>query len=57
MNSELFYGFISKLFIPHTNQIAGPKLLILDGHGSHLNIDTINLCREITPHHSYFSAA
>ena len=39
MDSQLFYGFISKLFIPHTIQIPGPKLLILDGHGSHLNID------------------
>ena len=50
MDSELFYGFISKLFIPHTNRIPGPKLLILDGHGSHLNIDIINLCRENNIH-------
>ena len=50
MDSELFYGFISKLFILHTNQIAGPKLLILDGHGSHLNINIINLCRESDIH-------
>ena len=41
MDSEIFYGFISKLFIPHINQIAGPKLLILDGHGLHLKIDII----------------
>ena len=50
MDTELFHGFISKLFIPYTNQIAGPKLLILDGHGSHLNIDVINLCRESNIH-------
>ena len=50
MDRELFYGFISKLFIPHTNQIPGPKLLIMDGHGSHLNIDIINLCRENNIH-------
>ena len=50
MDSEIFYGFISKLFIPHINQIAGPKLLILDGHGLHLKIDIINLCRENNIH-------
>ena len=60
MDSEHFYSLISKLFIPHTNQITGPKLLILDGHGSHLNIDIINLCREnnihlyrLPPHTTY----
>ena len=50
MDSELFYGFISKLFIPHTIHIPGPNLLILDGHGSHLNIDIINLCEENNIH-------
>ena len=50
MDSEIFYGFISKLFIPHINQIAGSKLLILDGHGQHLKIDIINLCRENNIH-------
>ena len=44
-DSELFYGFLDKLFIPHTESIQGPKLLILDGHGSHLSIDLIDLCR------------
>ena len=46
MDSELFYGFIYKLFIPHTIHIPGPKLLTLDGHGSHLNIEIINLYQE-----------
>ena len=46
MDSKLFYVFISKLFIPQTTQIPGPKLLFLDGHGLHLNTDNINLCRE-----------
>ena len=50
MDSDFFYGFISKLFILHTNKIAGAKLLILDGHGSHLNIDIIHLCRESNIH-------
>ena len=64
MNSELFYGFIYKLFILHTIYIPGPKLLIYDRNGSHLNTDIINLCWEnniqlpllTTPHHPYFSA-
>ena len=50
MDGELFYGFINKLFIPHTIHIPGPKLLILDGHESHLKIDIINLCRENNVH-------
>ena len=61
MDSEIFYGFISELFIPHINQIARPKLLILDGHGLHLKIDIINLCREnsihlycLPPHTTHF---
>ena len=43
MDSELFFAFIKKLFIPHTRTVPGPKLLILDGHGSHLKTDVINL--------------
>ena len=50
MDSELFYGFLDKLFIPQTQNIQGPKLLILHGHGSHLSIDSINLCRRKNIH-------
>ena len=50
MDSELFYGFLNKLFILQTQHIEGPKLLILDGHGSHLSIDSINLCRRKNIH-------
>jgi len=45
MDSELFYGFNDKLFIPSTSHIEGPKLLVMDGHGSHMDIKTIELCR------------
>ena len=45
MDSTLFYVFMDQLFIPKTRHIAGQKLLILDGHGSHLDINTIQLCR------------
>ena len=38
MDSELFCGFLNQLFIPRTRHASGPKLLILDGHRSHLDI-------------------
>ena len=45
MDSELFYGLLNQLFIPRTRYISGPKLLILDGHRLHLDIKSIELCR------------
>ena len=45
MDSELFYGFLNQLFIPRTRHINGPKLQVLDGHRSHLDIKSIELCR------------
>ena len=45
MDSDLFYGFLNQLFIPRTRHISGPKLLTLNGHGSHLDIKSIELCR------------
>ena len=50
MDSGLFYGILDKLFISQTQNIEGPKLLILDGHGSHLSIDSIDLCRRKNIH-------
>ena len=50
MDSELFYGFLNQLFIPRTRHISGPELLILDGHGSHLDIKSIELCRNNFAH-------
>ena len=45
LDSMLFYIFMNQLFIPKTRHIASQKLLILDDHGSHLDINTIQLCR------------
>ena len=45
MDSMLFYVFMDQLFAPKTRHIAGQKLLILDGHGLYLDINTIQLCR------------
>ena len=35
--------WVERLFIPRTSHIKKPILLILDGRGSHLNIDMIDL--------------
>ena len=45
MDSMLFYVFMDQLFIPKVRHIVCQKLLILDRHGSHLDINTIQLCR------------
>ena len=50
MDSTLFYVFMDQLFIPKTRHIAYQKLLILDDHGSHLDINTIQLCRANSIH-------
>ena len=50
MDAELFYGFLNKLFIPQTQNIKGPKLLVLGGHGSHLSVGSIHLCRRSNIH-------
>ena len=39
INSEHFYGFLNVL------HLSGPKLLILDGERSHLDIKSIELCK------------
>ena len=41
MVSTLFYVFMDQLFILKTKNIPGPKLLILDGYGSHLDINIL----------------
>ena len=46
MDSELFLKWIDKLFIPRTKHLTRPLLLILDGHGSHLDIKMIDLLVE-----------
>ena len=41
MDEELFVSWFTKLFIPETQHI-GPHILIIDGHGSHINLDVID---------------
>ena len=45
MDGELFKSWFTKIFLPHTAHLR-PAVLILDGHGSHLTIDVIDLARE-----------
>jgi len=42
METPHFKEWFMTVFIENTKQIDGPKLLILDGHKSHINIDVLN---------------
>jgi len=46
MDTELFKLWITKQFIPETAHVRKPILLILDGHGSHMDIDMIDILVE-----------
>ncbi|XP_057294608.1 uncharacterized protein LOC130623134 [Hydractinia symbiolongicarpus] len=46
MDIELFKQWCEKLFIPQTRYIQKPILLILNGHGSHLDIEMIDMLVE-----------
>ena len=50
MDSELFKMWIEKLFTPRTAHIPKPILLICDGHGSHLDVNTIDILVEHNIH-------
>ena len=43
MDIELFYLWVNKLLIPKTAHLKKPILLVCDGHGSHLDLRTIDL--------------
>lgn len=45
MDGELFKKWFTEIFLPQTAHLR-PALLMLDGHGSHLTIDLIDLARE-----------
>ena len=36
MESEQFLEWFNTVFVRHCNKIEGPKLLIMDNHGSHI---------------------
>ena len=44
IDKELFLRWFTDLFIPQTRHL-GKRMLIIDGHGSHLTLDFIDLAR------------
>ena len=45
MDAELFYLWVDKLFIPKTAHLPKPIILILDSHGSHIDVKMIDLLK------------
>ena len=41
MENETFEDWFTNLFVAETKELEGPKLLLLDGHKSHLTWDVI----------------
>jgi hypothetical protein len=50
MESEQFLEWFNTVFVRHCNKIEGPKLLIMDNHGSHISLDIIDKAREHNIH-------
>jgi len=46
MERPIFLDWFRTIFVPYTEQIGGNKLLIFDGHASHIGAELINLARE-----------
>ena len=60
INQNLFYEWMSQVFVPQTAHVKKPLLLLLDGHVSHESIQTSALCHEngihlycLPPHSSH----
>ncbi|CAF4516894.1 unnamed protein product [Rotaria sp. Silwood2] len=43
MNQNLFYQWFKQVFVEQTKNTPRPLLLIVDGHGSHFSVDTLQL--------------
>ncbi|CAF3851980.1 unnamed protein product, partial [Rotaria sp. Silwood1] len=43
MNQNLFYQWFQQVFVEQTKNKPRPLLLIVDGHGSHFSVDTLQL--------------
>ena len=43
MESDTFLDWFQHVFLAHTTHITGPKLLILDGHISHISLEVVRL--------------
>ena len=43
MNQTLFHRWFDQIFLKHTKDLPRPLLLIVDGHGSHFDVQTLTL--------------
>ena len=50
METPQFYEWFKAVFLKHANTLNGPKLLIYDGHLSHITIEIVELAREHNIH-------
>lgn len=46
METPLFRDWFQVVFIEHVKKIEGPKLLILDGHSTHITLEIVSLAKE-----------
>ncbi|CAF0786273.1 unnamed protein product, partial [Adineta ricciae] len=46
INEDTFFDYLKNMFIPNTQHIRRPLLLIFDGHTSHLSLKTARLAME-----------
>jgi DDE superfamily endonuclease len=46
MDQSLFYRWFAQIFLEQTKIFPRPLLLIIDGHGSHFNVETLKLAVE-----------
>jgi hypothetical protein len=45
MDKPFFTEWFIKVFVKFASKLNGPKLLLFDGHSSHINLDVINEAR------------
>ncbi|XP_057310641.1 uncharacterized protein LOC130648605 [Hydractinia symbiolongicarpus] len=45
MDEDLFFKWFTRLFVPKTKHL-GKRILIIDGHGSHINLNLIDAAME-----------
>ena len=50
MESEQFIAWFNVVFLEHCKRLEGPKILIMDNHGSHISLDIIDRARENNVH-------
>lgn len=50
METDQFQVWFRQVFIENTKSLSEPKLLILDGHKSHITLEIVNLARENNIH-------